>query len=170
MGKKGAYKNGLFSFRKTSCRPTPSNNNRLPRSHAGCVLPRRSDKAIRVCGTARDHARVLRRHRHFHLARGMAAGRYPRPVLVSESRCALAGRWSAKPPWSALSPRGDEPRKKPEHRGRPREAEPPRPCRSPRKSQDLRRTRKGAEKANAAAVGAFIQAASSTAFGLATTM
>jgi predicted DNA-binding transcriptional regulator AlpA len=53
------------------------------------------------------------------LYRGMAAGRYPRPVLVSEH----VARWLAEECEAALErliAARDEPRKKPEHRGRPR--------------------------------------------------
>jgi predicted DNA-binding transcriptional regulator AlpA len=53
------------------------------------------------------------------LYRGMAAGRYPRPVLVSEH----TARWLAEECEAALDrliAARDEPRKKPEHRGRPR--------------------------------------------------
>ena len=53
------------------------------------------------------------------LYRGMAAGRYPRPVLVSEH----VARWLAEECETALErliAARDEPRKKPEHRGRKR--------------------------------------------------
>ena len=53
------------------------------------------------------------------LYRGMYAGRYPRPVLVSEH----VARWLAEECEAALErliAARDEPRKRPEHRGRPR--------------------------------------------------
>ena len=53
------------------------------------------------------------------LYRGMYAGRYPRPVLVSEH----IARWLAEECEAALDrmiAARDEPRTKPEHRGRPR--------------------------------------------------